>query len=77
MNNVLFLLAMGYFQGMDQMQLVDYVRSEFWDLQMAGMKVWPAASMVGFCFVPAERRAAFGSLVNLGWNVYLGLVMGK
>lgn len=49
---------------------------EFLPLTLAGLKLWPAVSFLGFALVPAEKRVVFGSLVALGWNVYLGMVMG-
>lgn len=43
---------------------------------MAGLKLWPAVSIISFTMIPAERRVVFGSLVALGWNIFLGLTMG-
>ncbi|KAA8900484.1 hypothetical protein FN846DRAFT_141989 [Sphaerosporella brunnea] len=72
-NTVLFLAAMGYFRGLTGGALLVYIQEEFWPLTLAGLKLWPTVSLISFSAVPAERRIVFGSLVALGWNVYLGL----
>ncbi|KAI5795706.1 hypothetical protein EDC01DRAFT_653262 [Geopyxis carbonaria] len=76
LNTLMFLATMGYLRGRYGGALVEYIKNEFMPMQVAGMKLWPAVSVLSFTLVPAERRVVFGSLVALGWNVYLGLVMG-
>ena len=48
---------------------------EFWPLIMAGLKLWPAVSLLAFSVVPPHKRVVFGNAVALGWNVFLGLTM--
>lgn len=40
---------------------------------VAGYKVWPLVSLLNFTVVPVEKRVVVGSLVGLGWGVYLAL----
>jgi len=42
---------------------------------VAGWKLWPAVSIISFSVVPADKRVVFGSLIALGWNIYLGMIM--
>ena len=40
---------------------------------IAGYKLWPLVSIFNFTVVPMERRVVVGSLVGLGWGVYIAL----
>lgn len=40
---------------------------------IAGYKLWPAVSLMQHTLIPAEQRTLVGSLVGLGWNVYLAM----
>ena len=40
---------------------------------LAGYKLWPLVSILNFSVVPVERRVVVGSLVGLGWGVFLAL----
>ncbi|KAL8707984.1 MAG: hypothetical protein Q9220_007064 [cf. Caloplaca sp. 1 TL-2023] len=44
-----------------------------WPLMMAGYKLWPLVSLVNFTVVPVDKRTVVGSLVGLGWGVFLAL----
>lgn len=43
----------------------------------AGWKLWPLVSLVNFTMVPVEKRVVVGSLVGVGWGVYLSLMAGS
>ncbi|CAN0097618.1 unnamed protein product, partial [Discosporangium mesarthrocarpum] len=38
------------------------------------LKVWPAANLIGFSFVPRNIRPAYASCIQLGWQCYLSSV---
>lgn len=40
---------------------------------IAGYKLWPLVSLLNFTIVPVDQRTVVGSLVGLGWGVYLAL----
>ncbi|KAL8669988.1 MAG: hypothetical protein Q9168_005450 [Polycauliona sp. 1 TL-2023] len=44
-----------------------------WPLMTAGFKVWPLVSLLNFTLVPVEQRTVVGSMVGLGWGVFLAL----
>ena len=48
-------------------------RQEMWSLLVAGYKLWPAVCLMQHTLIPVERRTLVGSLVGLGWNVYLAI----
>lgn len=50
-------------------------RQDFWSLHLASLKLWPAVALLSFTLIPVQRRVVFGSIVALGWNIYLGLAM--
>ena len=44
-----------------------------WPVMKAGYKLWPAVNLVQHLFIPVERKTVVGSLVGMGWGVYLAL----
>lgn len=40
---------------------------------LAGYKLWPAVSLLNYTVVPMEKRVVVGSLVGLGWGIYLAM----
>lgn len=48
---------------------------DFIPMHIAGSKLWPAVGLFSLIFVPVQHRIVFGSLVALGWNIYLGLIL--
>lgn len=44
---------------------------------VAGYKVWPLVSLLSFTVIPADKRVLFGSLVGVGWGVFLSLFEGR
>jgi protein Mpv17 len=42
-----------------------------WSIYLAGLKLWPAVSIVSFAAIPVEQRVIFGSIAGVIWNVYL------
>ena len=49
------------------------VPQQTWPVMKAGYKLWPAVNLVQHVFIPVERKTVVGSLVGLGWGVYLAL----
>ncbi|KAL6721839.1 hypothetical protein ACLMJK_000944 [Lecanora helva] len=44
-----------------------------WPVMKAGYKLWPAVNLIQHMFIPVEKKTVVGSLVGLGWGVYLAL----
>ena len=52
--------------------------AEFWPVMIAGYKLWPFVSLLGFAAVRSVKgRTLLGSVAGLGWNIYLSLMAGK
>ena len=47
------------------------LQSEYVDVVINGWKLWPAAQIVNFAFVPFLLRPLYVSVVALFWNTYL------
>ncbi|MCJ1336718.1 hypothetical protein MMC09_001996 [Bachmanniomyces sp. S44760] len=62
-------------KGGNLTECVAAVRDDFWPILKAGYKLWPLVSILNFTIVPVERRLVVGSMVGLGWNVYLALTI--
>ncbi|KAF2272888.1 integral membrane protein-like protein [Westerdykella ornata] len=84
LNNLMFLVFMGYANApatatsaqASWAAVQHEVKEKFWVLMKDGLKLWPFVSLVSFLFVPVERRVLLGSLVGVGWNIYLSLLAG-
>jgi hypothetical protein len=76
-NTVAFLLIMGVLKGMDSATIQQKVRNETIPIIVAGYRVWPIASIVGFTFVPWERRIVFFSCVGLFWGIYMSFISAR
>ncbi|KAF3901569.1 hypothetical protein ABW21_db0202361 [Orbilia brochopaga] len=76
-NNALFIVGMGLLNGNPWEQIQWNVARDFWKFQFAGWKLWPMVALISFSVVPFERRVLFGSLVSLGWTIYLSLLIGE
>ncbi|GAB7363211.1 hypothetical protein MBLNU230_g3493t1 [Neophaeotheca triangularis] len=75
-NTVMFIAGIGLLRGKSLEAAYYAVVQQFWPLIFAGQKLWPAVSLISFTLVPVERRTLFGSLVGLGWGVFLSLASG-
>ena len=40
---------------------------------LAGYKLWPLVSILNFTVIPVEKRTLVGSLVGLGWGIFLAI----
>ncbi|KAK6351616.1 hypothetical protein TWF718_004771 [Orbilia javanica] len=76
-NTALFIIGMGLLNGNPWEQVQWNLAKDFWKFQIAGWKLWPLVALISFSVVPFERRVLFGSLVSLGWTIYLSLLIGE
>ncbi|EMC94612.1 hypothetical protein BAUCODRAFT_149744 [Baudoinia panamericana UAMH 10762] len=75
-NTLLFIAGIALLRGYSLARIQQDVHEQFWPMIFAGQKLWPAVSVVQFTLVPFEYRTLVGSLVGLGWGVYLSLITG-
>lgn len=76
-NTVLFMVGIALLQGRSLSQGVDECRQSFWPLIFAGQKLWPLVSVISLTLVPVERRMVFGSVIGVGWGIFLSLISGE
>lgn len=50
-----------------------HVRKEYPTVQLNGWKLWPAAAMFNYRYIPLNLRVLFLNLVALGWYASLEL----
>ena len=41
---------------------------------LAGYKLWPLVSLLQFTVIPVQQRVVVGSLVGVGWGIFLSLL---
>jgi hypothetical protein len=72
----MFSLAFAGFNGLSYAEAWNEAKGQYLPLMLAGWKLWPLVSLVGFSLVKSvEGRNLLGSLAGLGWGVYLSLTM--
>ena len=75
-NTVLFIMGIALLRGQSWQQGWEATKVGFWPLVSAGQKLWPAVSLLNLTLVPVERRMLVGSIVGVGWGIFLSLVSG-
>ena len=48
-------------------------RQDCLQLMLAGYKLWPMVSFLSFTVVPVQSRVVFGSVIGVGWGIFLSL----
>ncbi|KAK4964339.1 hypothetical protein LTR66_012340 [Elasticomyces elasticus] len=76
-NTVLFIAGIGALRGHSFDAVKGAVLKDFFPLIFAGQKLWPAVSLISFTLIPVESRTLFGSLVGVGWGIFLSLTAAK
>lgn len=83
LNTLMFLVFMGYVNenGADAGKQGSWatiereVREKFFPMILDGYKFWPFVSLVGFLWVPVDKRVVFGCSVGVLWGIYLSLLV--
>ncbi|KAL5364775.1 hypothetical protein BJX96DRAFT_179259 [Aspergillus floccosus] len=75
-NTILFIATLGLLRGEGYEAILDQIRTDFWPMVIAGLKLWPLVSIMNFTVVPVDQRLLVGSLFGVVWAVYLSLVSG-
>ncbi|TKA68124.1 hypothetical protein B0A49_06741 [Cryomyces minteri] len=73
-NTLLFIIGIGALRGNNGSQIMAAIRTDTLPLQLAGLKLWPLVSLISFTVIPVESRTVFGSIIGVGWGVFLSLM---
>ncbi|OAQ67035.1 hypothetical protein VFPPC_16105 [Pochonia chlamydosporia 170] len=66
------------FAAVDMGVVWEAALGEFWDIVLAGMKLWPAVSLVNFTLVKTvEGRNLVGCVAGLGWGIYMSMIAAR
>ncbi|KAI1758742.1 hypothetical protein GGR53DRAFT_516067 [Hypoxylon sp. FL1150] len=78
--SILYLLSRGSidYGKVDWTGVVARSRAEFYQILVAGWKVWPIVSLINFAFIQSiEGRNLVGSLAGVGWGIYMSLLASR
>lgn len=75
-NTVLFIMGIAKLRGQSWQFGWEATKAGFWPLVSAGQKLWPLVSLISLTLVPVEHRMVFGSIIGIGWNIFLTLMAG-
>ncbi|XP_059150035.1 protein Mpv17-like isoform X2 [Physella acuta] len=66
-----FLIGMGLLKRESPEQIKDHFKNDFPSILLNNYKVWPAAQIINFYFMPLQHRVLLVNFVSVGWNTYL------
>ena len=71
----LFLVYLNVCRGNASIRKIyDILRSDWLKTVKVSWRIWPAAQIINFKYVPLEYQAIFGNLVALFYNVFLTMI---
>jgi hypothetical protein len=73
----MFIAGIALLRGQSWDSAMRDVREQYLPMTMAGLKLWPAVSILSFSVIPLEHRMLFGSVAGLFWGVFLSLAAGS
>jgi protein Mpv17 len=76
-NTILFVVGISLIKGKGWDASVKAVGEDGMDIYWAGVKLWPAVSLLSFTLIPVKRRVLFGCLVGVVWGIILSLKVAK
>ena len=75
-NTIMFIMGIAMLRGYSLQYGWEETKTGFWPLTVAGQKLWPMVSIISLTLVPVEQRMVFGSIVGVGWGIFLSLMAG-
>lgn len=66
-----FMIIVGTIQGKTVEEVKQSLKETYSDVLIANYKLWPAAQIVNFNFVPLQYQVLYAQMIALLWNVYL------
>lgn len=75
-NTIMFIMGIAMLRGYSLQYGWEETKTGFWPLTFAGQKLWPLVSIISLTLVPVEQRMVFGSIVGVGWGIFLSLMAG-
>ncbi|KAG6108662.1 hypothetical protein E4U31_007478 [Claviceps sp. LM219 group G6] len=66
------------FSAVDTRLVLQAALAEFWTIVSAGIKLWPAVSLLNYTLVrTVEGRSLVGCVAGLGWGVYMSMMAAQ
>ncbi|KAG6056223.1 hypothetical protein E4U17_002351 [Claviceps sp. LM77 group G4] len=66
------------FSVVDTRLVLQAALAEFWTIVLAGIKLWPAVSLLNYTLVrTVEGRSLVGCVAGLGWGVYMSMMAAQ
>ncbi|CAG9329733.1 unnamed protein product [Blepharisma stoltei] len=69
-----FFTAVTLFNGGTLKQGYEKIQKDYWETLIVNWKVWPAAMMINFSFIPLHTQVIFVNFIALFWNSYLSYI---
>eukprot|EP00741_Cyanophora_paradoxa_P008994 tig00001424_g8707.t1 len=51
--------------------VIPTIEQKLWPTLLANWKLWPAAHVINFKFIPSNQRVLYINVVSVGWNTFL------
>ncbi len=63
-----------FFNGRPMNEAVDDLKSKYWATLVLNYKIWPAASLINFLFLPIQYQVLWANFVSLGFIACLSFL---
>ncbi len=73
-NISMFLVIMGWQEGMKTKEIVEDLKDKGKDLLVAEWIIWPPAQMINFFLLPTRFRVLYDNTISLGFDYYYSYV---
>nr|XP_022289368.1 protein sym-1-like isoform X1 [Crassostrea virginica] len=72
-----FLFTMGIMRQDPVHEIKNKIKKDYYDVITTNWKIWPAAQIINFTFVPLQHRIMVVNIVSIGWNCYMAWISEK
>lgn len=72
-----FLFTMGVMRQDPVHEIIEKIKKDYYDVITTNWKIWPAAQIINFTFVPLQHRILVVNIVSIGWNCYMAWISEK
>eukprot|EP01098_Paradermamoeba_levis_P008666 TRINITY_DN3581_c0_g1_i1.p1 TRINITY_DN3581_c0_g1~~TRINITY_DN3581_c0_g1_i1.p1 ORF type:complete len:282 (+),score=70.34 TRINITY_DN3581_c0_g1_i1:201-1046(+) len=72
-----YFASRGIYAGENVDQIQSRIKDGFVPVWQNAVRMWPAAQLFNFYFIPEKYRVLYISILSFGWNTYLGMAISK
>ncbi|XP_055846171.1 mpv17-like protein [Episyrphus balteatus] len=72
-----FTTTLGVIQGHKPSEIMESLRTDYFEVLKSNYMLWPAAQLVNFALIPLNFQVVFAQSVAVLWNIYLSMALAS